>query len=68
MLKPALQLAAGGVVTILLWKLALILLVPLLGFAVGLLALLLKAVLLGVILLVVWLVYRRMNRPSTTAT
>ena len=68
MLKPVLQLAAGGVVAVVLWRLALIFLLPMLGLAIGLFALLVKIILLGVLLLVVWLVYRAMRRQSNPAT
>jgi hypothetical protein len=67
MLKPVMQVAAGGVAAFLLWKIAAILLVPLLGIAAGLLLLVIKVVLFGLAVLVVWLVYRWMSRPAGTA-
>lgn len=66
MLKPAMQVAAGGVAAFLLWKIAAVLLVPLLGIAAGLLLLVVKIALFGIALLLVWLVYRWVSRPSST--
>ena len=67
MLKPVLQLTVGGIVSVLLWKLAVILLLPILGVAAGLLLLVLKGLLLGVVILVVWLVYRAASSRSASA-
>lgn len=66
-MKPVLQLAAGGIATILLWKVAAVVLLPLLGFAAGLLLLFVKLALFGLALLVVWLIYRAMTRESRPA-
>lgn len=67
MLKPVLQLTVGGLVSVLLWKLAVALLLPVLGVAAGLLLLALKVLLLGVVVLVVWLVYRAAASRSASA-
>lgn len=67
MLKPFAQLTVGGIVTILLWKVAVAVLVPLLGVAVGILALALKVLFLAVIVLTMWLVYRYLNGRAASA-
>ena len=59
MLKPALQLTAVGLLGITLWKLASILLLPLVGAALGFVLAILKIVfVVGAILFVVWLLKR----------
>ncbi len=67
MFKPVMQIAAGGVAAFLLWKIAALVMLPLLGVAAGLVLLLIKFALFGIAVLVVWLVYRRMTGPSSTA-
>ncbi len=67
MLKPVLQVAGGAAVAVLLWKLAAVLLLPLLGIAAGILVLLVKILLFGLALLVVWLMYRWVTRASRPA-
>ena len=58
------QLAATGVVAMLLWKLAAIVLLPLLGVAVGILAVLLKLLFLALGLFLAWLAWRWLARDS----
>lgn len=67
MFKPIMQLTVGGLVTILLWKVALAVLLPLLGVAAGLLALVLKVLFLAVLILTAWLVYRYLDSRSSSA-
>ena len=67
MLKPVLQLTVGGIVTVLLWKLAIALLLPIIGVAAGLLLLAMKILFLAVIVLVVWLAYRYLNGRAASA-
>ncbi len=67
MLKPALQLTVGGIVTVLLWKLAVALLLPIIGVAAGLLLLAMKILFFAVIVLLVWLVYRYLNGRAESA-
>ena len=66
MIKPIMQLAATGVVAVVLWKLAAIVLLPLLGVAVGILAVLLKLLFLALGLSLAWLVYRWLTRNTAT--
>jgi hypothetical protein len=65
MFKPVMQVAATGVVAFLLWKLAAVLLLPLLGVAVGIAAFVIKLGFIALILFVLWLVFRRRNDRST---
>jgi hypothetical protein len=59
-LKPVLQLAAVGVVGAVVWKLAAVLLLPLLGTALGFVFLIVKVVLVvGVIAFLFWLFNRK---------
>jgi hypothetical protein len=67
MLKPVLQLTVGGIVTVLLWKMAVVLLLPILGVAAGLLLMILKILFFAGIVLFVWLVYRYLNGRSPSA-
>ena len=67
MLKPALQLTVGGIVTVLLWKLAVALLLPIIGVAAGLLLLAMKILFFAVIVLLVWLAYRYLNGRAESA-
>ena len=66
MLKPMLAVAATGIVALLLWKALAILLLPLVGIALGMVIMLFKIILLaGALLLSIW-IYRRFNRSETT--
>lgn len=67
MFKPILGLAVAGAVGVVLWKLLGLLLLPLLGVALGLLFTVLKFAFLGaLVMFVIWL-FRRMTRDSATA-
>jgi len=60
MLKPVLQLAAVGVVGALVWKLAAVLLLPLLGTALGFVFLIVKlALVVGIVAFLFWLSNRK---------
>jgi hypothetical protein len=66
MLKPMLAITTTGILALLLWKALALLLLPLLGIALGVVITLFKFILLaGVLLLSVW-IYRRLNRNETT--
>jgi hypothetical protein len=62
MLKPFLQLAAVGVIGVVVWRVLSIFMLPLLG---ALLGILLKIVLLvGIVFLVMWLLRRPKDEPT----
>jgi hypothetical protein len=68
MLKPMLAISATGILALLLWKALAVLLLPLVGIALGVVITLLKVILLaGALLVSVW-IYRRLNRSETTAS
>ncbi|MEP6571081.1 MAG: hypothetical protein ABJD11_00230 [Gemmatimonadota bacterium] len=58
MFKPVMQVAATGIVAFFLWKLAAILLLPLLGVAVGIVAFLIKLAFMVVGVVIVVLIIR----------
>ena len=60
MLKPMVQVAALGVVGVVIWKLAFFLLIPLVGLAAGFVFAILKiALIVGAILFVVWFLKKK---------
>ncbi|HYS21752.1 MAG TPA: hypothetical protein VEO73_11750 [Gemmatimonadales bacterium] len=62
MLKPFLQLAAVGVIGVVVWRVLSIFMLPLLG---ALLGILLKiALLVGIVFLVMWLLRRPKDEPT----
>ncbi len=64
-MKPLFGLAAAGVISILLWKLLGIILLPLVGVALGMLVTLLKfAVIFTLIMFVVWLLRKKAGENS----
>ena len=66
MLKPLMNLAALGIVGVLLWKLLGLLLLPLVGVALGIFFLLFKFALIGAVLFfLVWLVRRGSKKEAT---
>lgn len=65
MLKPLLAVAATGVAAILAWKLLVIVMLPLVGLAIGVVAFMIKAAFILLILLISYWVYRRMNRDDS---
>jgi len=68
MLKPVLGLAATGAAALLLWKLLLVMVLPLIGAAVGLVFLVIKVgFLICTVLFAIWLV-RRLSRNQAGAS
>ena len=65
MLKPLLGVAATGVAAVLAWKLLVIVMLPLVGLAIGVVAFMIKAAFLLLILLISYWVYRRMSRDDS---
>jgi hypothetical protein len=64
--KPLLGVAATGVIALLLWKMALVFLLPFVGMALGFLFLLLKFVFIGAMVCVaIWLLRRSTRREET---
>jgi hypothetical protein len=61
-LKPILGVAATGVVAVLLWKVLLVLLLPLIGIAAGFLFLVAKVVFVSVMVCVAIWLFRRLAR------
>jgi hypothetical protein len=61
-LKPILGVAATGVVAVLLWKVLLVLLLPLIGLAAGFLFLVAKVVFVSVMVCVAIWLFRRLAR------
>jgi hypothetical protein len=67
MLKPLLGIAATGVVAVLAWKLMVLILLPMLGLAIGIVALVIKVFfILFVVMIAYWLYRRMMRRDSVT--
>ena len=65
MIKPLLGVAATGVAAVVIWKLLAIVLLPMIGLAIGLVALVIKVfVILIVLLMAYWLYKRAMRRDS----
>jgi hypothetical protein len=67
MLKPLLGIAATGVAAVLVWKLLAIVLLPMLGLAIGLAALVIKVFVILSVLLIAYCLYRRMMRRDSMA-
>ena len=65
MLKPLLAVAATGAAAVLAWKLLVIVMLPLVGLAIGIVAFMIKAAFILLILLVSYWVYRRMSRDES---
>ena len=65
MLKPLLAVAATGAAAILAWKLLVIVMLPLVGLAIGVVAFMIKAAFILLILLISYWVYRRTNRDDS---
>ena len=67
MLKPVLGVAAAGVIGFVLWKLMLLLLLPLFGIALaGLFVIIKVSFIVGMVLFAIWLVKRLLRDPATT--
>jgi hypothetical protein len=68
MLKPLSGLAAAGVAALVLYKLMVLLLLPLVGVAIGLAMLVVKALfILLTVILAIWVFRRMTRRESVTA-
>ena len=67
MLKPLFGVAATGVAAVLAWKLLVLVMLPLVGLAIGVVAFMIKAAFLLFILLTSYWVYRRMSRDDSAA-
>jgi hypothetical protein len=68
MLKPLSGLAAAGVAALVLYKLMVLLLLPLVGVAIGLAMLVVKALfILLMVILAIWVFRRMTRRESVTA-
>ena len=67
MIKPLLAVAATGVAAVLVWNLMAIILLPLLGLAIGLAAFLIKMLVILFLLLIAYWLYRRMMRRDSMA-
>jgi hypothetical protein len=65
MLKPILGVAATGVAAVLAWKLLVIVMLPLVGLAIGVVAFMIKAAFFLLMLLIAYLVYRKMSRDDS---
>lgn len=69
MVKPVLQLAAAGVIGVVVWKVLSFLLLPLLGTFLGFLFTIVKvALIVGLVFLAIWFIRKRgdSSRPSET--
>lgn len=67
MLKPMLAIAATGIAAVLLWKVLAVFMLPLLGLAIGLVALLIKIVFVFVLLMIAYWIYRKSTRGDSMA-
>ena len=64
MLKPLLAVAATGVAAVLLVKLLAVFLLPVLGLAIGLVALVIKIFFVLILLMIAWWMYKRATKDS----
>lgn len=67
MLKPMLAIAATGIAAVLLWKVLAVFMLPLLGLAIGLVALVIKIVFVLVLLMIAYWIYRKSTRGDSMA-
>ena len=67
MLKPLLGIAATGVVAVLAWKLLVLILLPMVGLAIGLAALVIKVLFMLFVLVIAFWLYRRITRRDPMA-
>jgi hypothetical protein len=67
MLKPLLAVAATGAAAVLAWKLMAIVMLPLLGLAIGFVALVIKMLVILIVLLIAYGLYRRASRSESPA-
>jgi hypothetical protein len=67
MLKPLLGVAATGVAAVVVWKVLAIVLLPMIGLAIGIVAVIIKVFVTLFLLLVAWWLYRRVSRRDSMA-
>ena len=67
MLKPLLGVAATGVAAVVIWKVLALVLLPMLGLAIGIVALVIKVFVILVLLVIAYWLYRRMARRDSEA-
>ncbi|HEV8125916.1 MAG TPA: hypothetical protein VGP80_16840 [Gemmatimonadales bacterium] len=67
MLKPLLGIAATGVVAVLAWKLMVLILLPMLGLALGIVAVVIKVFFILFVLMIAYWLYRRLMRRDAMA-
>jgi hypothetical protein len=67
MFKGLLGLAATGVVAVIAWRLMALIMLPLLGIAIGFVALMIKMMVLFFVLLIAFWIFRRASRSESMA-
>jgi hypothetical protein len=67
MLKPLLGIAATGVVAVLAWKLMVLILLPMLGLALGIVAVVIKVFFILFVVMIAYWLYRRLMRRDAMA-
>ena len=67
MLKPLLGIAATGVAAVVIWKILAVILLPMIGLAIGLAAFVIKMFVLLFVLLIAYWVYKRTMRKDSMA-
>jgi len=67
MFKPLLAIGATGVAAVLAWKLMALVMLPLLGLAIGFVALVIKLMVLFFVLLIAYWLFRRTTRSESMA-
>lgn len=67
MLKPLLGVAATGVAAVLAWKIMALIMLPLLGLAIGFVALMIKLLVVFFVLLIAFWLFRRATRSESMA-
>ena len=67
MIKGLLGVAATGVVAVMAWKLMALVMLPLLGIAIGFVALMIKMMVVFFILLIAYWLFRRATRSESVA-
>jgi len=67
MFKGLLGLAATGVVAVIAWRLMALIMLPLLGIAIGFVALMIKMMVVFFVLLIAFWIFRRASRSESMA-
>jgi hypothetical protein len=67
MLKPLLGIAATGVVAVLAWNLMVLVLLPMLGLALGIVAVVIKVFFILFVVMIAYWILRRMSRRDPMA-